>query len=158
MLLVTGVSPLMLDAMSDVRWKIGATQVTLRNVVEGTITAGVVLVLALWVSAASERQLPRGPGRDLPMPNVGACILRALLLFLGLLSPTAGPIVEVLGRLGIEVDFLGQPTMALVSTVVMMTWRFAGFYMIILLAGLQALPRELYEAASIDGAGRWRAL
>jgi multiple sugar transport system permease protein len=82
----------------------------------------------------------------------------AALLFLGLLSPTAGPIDGTLRRLGVEVDFLGEPTTALVSTVVMMTWRFAGFYMIILLAGLQAIPRELYEAASIDGAGRWRAL
>jgi hypothetical protein len=52
---VTGISPLMLDALEDVRWKVGATQVTLRNVVEGTLTAGVVLVLALWVSGAIER-------------------------------------------------------------------------------------------------------
>jgi multiple sugar transport system permease protein len=82
----------------------------------------------------------------------------AALLFLGLLSPSAGPLDDLLAHFGAKVDWLGQPTTALISTVVMMTWRFAGFYMIILLAGLQAIPRELYEAASIDGANRWRAL
>jgi small-conductance mechanosensitive channel len=82
---VTGVSPLMLDAMDDVRWKVGTAQVTLRNVVEGTLTAGVVLVLALWVSGAIERKLLRGGGSDLSIRKMAANIVRVLLLFIGLL-------------------------------------------------------------------------
>ena len=46
---ITGVWPLMLDALDDVQWKIGTVRVTLRNVLEGTVTAGIVMVLALWV-------------------------------------------------------------------------------------------------------------
>ena len=82
---ITGIFPLMLDAMDDVRWKIGATPLTLRNIVEGTLTAGVVLVLALWVSAAIERKLLSGPGADLSIRKMAANIVRALLLFVGLL-------------------------------------------------------------------------
>jgi small-conductance mechanosensitive channel len=82
---VTGIFPLMLEAMDDVRWKIGTTPITLRNVVEGTLTAGVVLVLALWVSAAIERKLLRKPGADLSIRKMAANIVRALLLFVGLL-------------------------------------------------------------------------
>jgi small-conductance mechanosensitive channel len=82
---VTGISPLILDAMDDIRWKAGATQVTLRNLVEGTITAGLVLVLALWVSAAVERKLLAGSGHDLSLRKMAATIVRTLLLFVGLL-------------------------------------------------------------------------
>ena len=38
----------------------------------------------------------------------------------------------------------------------MITWRFAGYYMLIILTGLQAIPRDVYEAARVDGAGRWQ--
>jgi ABC-type sugar transport system permease subunit len=45
---------------------------------------------------------------------------------------------------------------ALFSTIAMVIWRFAGFQMLILLTGLQAIPLELYEAARVDGATRWQ--
>jgi len=83
---VTGVSPMVLDAADDVRWKVGATQITLRNVIEGGITAGIVLVLALWVSAAVERKLlSSGTGHDLSLRKIAANLVRAVLLFVGLL-------------------------------------------------------------------------
>ena len=108
---VTGVSPLMLDAMSDVRWKIGTSQVTLRNVVEGTFTAGVVLVLALWVSAAIERKLLSGTGSDLSMRKMAASIVRALLLFIGLLLALSAVGIDLTalsvvgGALGVGLGF-----------------------------------------------------
>jgi small-conductance mechanosensitive channel len=82
---VTGVLPLVLDAMDDVRWQVGNTRLTLRNVVEGTLTAGLVLVIALWISSAIERQLLRGTGGSLSIRKMAANIVRALLLFVGLL-------------------------------------------------------------------------
>ena len=61
-------------------------RVTLRNVVEGTLTAGVVLVLALWISAAIEKRLLQRPaGHDLSLRKMGANVVRAVLLFVGLL-------------------------------------------------------------------------
>ena len=47
---------------------------------------------------------------------------------------------------------------ALLSTTFLIVWKFAGFYMLILLVGLQAIPSEVFEAAAIDGASRWQTL
>lgn len=78
----------------------------------------------------------------------------ASLLFYVLYSPLAGPFAGLMNALGIT--FLGSPTGALWSTVFLIVWRFAGFYMLLMLVGLQAIPGEVYEAASIDGASRWQ--
>jgi multiple sugar transport system permease protein len=83
----------------------------------------------------------------------------ASLLFLGMLSNEIGPIDPMLTRLGVVSHPIswtsGSPGVALTSTVVLVLWRFAGFNMLILLTGLQAIPLEVYEAARIDGAGAW---
>jgi len=73
----------------------------------------------------------------------------ASLLFLGLLSQEIGP-------LGGIVSVSASPNQALGSAVGLVLWRFAGFNMLILLTGLQAIPNEVYEAAKLDGAGHWR--
>ncbi len=53
-------------------------------------------------------------------------------------------------------DFLHDPWLALPAIMLTSIWQGAGFQMVILLAGLQSIPEELYEAARIDGAGRWQ--
>ena len=83
---VTGVLPMVLDAMDDVRWKIGTAQMTLRNVVEGTITAGIVLVIALWISAVLEKKLlSNASGHDISLRKIAATLVRTVLLFVGLM-------------------------------------------------------------------------
>jgi len=100
---LTGVLPTILAAMDDVRWNVGSVHMTLRKVVEGTITAGIVLVLALWISSAFEKRLLGGAaGHDLSLRKIAATLLRALLLFIGLLL--------ALSALGIDLtalSFLG---------------------------------------------------
>jgi small-conductance mechanosensitive channel len=82
---VTGVLPLMLDAMEGVSWTMGDHPITLRHFVEGLVTAGLVMVLALWVSAGIEKKLLRGTGSDLSIQKMAANLVRMLLLFVGLL-------------------------------------------------------------------------
>lgn len=53
------------------------------------------------------------------------------------------------------VQWLGNRTTAMPSVIVMSIWQTAGFGMLVYLAGLQAIPQELYEAADVDGAGAW---
>ena len=77
----------------------------------------------------------------------------ASLLFYVLYSPLAGPFATAMNRLGWT--FLGSPDAALASTLFLIVWRFAGFYMLLMLVGLQAIPTDIYEAARIDGADRW---
>jgi multiple sugar transport system permease protein len=76
----------------------------------------------------------------------------ASLLFYVLYSPLAGPLAPVMNHFG--VSFLGSPNAALTSTVFLIVWRYAGFYMLLILVGLQSIPTEIYEAAWMDGAGR----
>lgn len=54
--------------------------------------------------------------------------------------------------------WLGQPTLAMISVIVVHTWRLLPFSTVILLAGLTAIPRDIPEAAAVDGAGFWRTL
>lgn len=79
----------------------------------------------------------------------------ASLLFYALYSPQSGPFTPVLQALGIidePISFLGTPAAALWSTLFLIVWRFAGFYMLLLMVGLQGIPGEIYEAARMDGA------
>ncbi|GAA5066030.1 multiple sugar transport system permease protein [Thermocatellispora tengchongensis] len=83
----------------------------------------------------------------------------AALLFYGMLNNDFGPIDPMLQALGITdepVKWIGTPDAALFSTIALVLWRFAGFNMLILLTGLQAIPVSVYEAARVDGASRWQ--
>jgi multiple sugar transport system permease protein len=80
----------------------------------------------------------------------------ASLLFYALYSPQSSPINKILGVTDHPISFLGTPASALWSTVVLIVWRFAGFYMLLLLVGLQGISGDVYEAARLDGANRWQ--
>jgi small-conductance mechanosensitive channel len=84
---VTGVLPVVLDELDDIKWKLGTHPVSLRTLIEGTLSAGFVLVVALWISAALEARLLAGAtgGEQLSLRKVAANVLRAALLFIGLL-------------------------------------------------------------------------
>jgi multiple sugar transport system permease protein len=62
-----------------------------------------------------------------------------------------------LGAVGIDpVDWLGDPHWAMPAIILLAVWKNFGYNMLIFIAGLQAIPQELYEAAYLDGAGPWR--
>ncbi|MEO6033588.1 MAG: mechanosensitive ion channel domain-containing protein [Burkholderiaceae bacterium] len=82
---VTGVLPLAMDVMAEVTWRVGGGRMSLRGLIEGVLTAALVLVLVLWVSAAIEQRLLRGSGNTLSMRKMAANLVRALLLLVGLL-------------------------------------------------------------------------
>ncbi|MGP4111958.1 carbohydrate ABC transporter permease [Streptomyces sp. 4N509B] len=71
-------------------------------------------------------------------------------------APDAGlnAVLGAVGLDGLRQDWLGDPSLALWSVAGMVVWQFAGYSMVIFLAGLTAIPDELHEAALIDGAGR----
>jgi raffinose/stachyose/melibiose transport system permease protein len=73
-------------------------------------------------------------------------------------APDAGlnGILGSVGLGGLRQDWLGNPSLALWSVAGMVVWQFAGYSMVIFLAGLEGVPEELHEAAMIDGAGRWQ--
>ena len=78
------------------------------------------------------------------------------IIFLWLLDPVFGLVNFFLSKLGIPAQgFLSNPNQALYCIVVMTIWGWLGFDVIIYLAALQGVPKELLEAAEIDGAGKW---
>ena len=79
----------------------------------------------------------------------------ASLLAYGFFSPNIGPIGPTLEAMGVAhgtIQFLGTPLNALLSTTFLIVWKYAGFYMLVLVVGLQGIPDDLFEAASLDGA------
>lgn len=75
-----------------------------------------------------------------------------------ILNPLYGVLNDLLvaaGVVGQPLEWLTHPTLAPLSVILANVWRGFPFVMVILLAGLQSIPQELYEAASLDGAGSW---
>ncbi|CAG7647168.1 Lactose transport system permease protein LacF [Paenibacillus solanacearum] len=89
------------------------------------------------------------------MPYVSSIVAVSLVWAL-LYSPSQGPINQALRGFGIEnpPGWLSDPKWALAAIIIMSVWAAIGYNMVIYLAGLQSIPKDLYEAASIDGAGK----
>ncbi|NPV68342.1 MAG: sugar ABC transporter permease [Anaerolineae bacterium] len=91
------------------------------------------------------------------MPVISSWVAVSVI-WITLLDPQAGIVNYTLKSLGLPtVNWLGDPASAMPSLVMITIWKGAGFNMVIWLAGLQAIPQELYEAAAIDGAGSWQS-
>jgi ABC-type sugar transport system permease subunit len=79
------------------------------------------------------------------------------LLWIWLLDPQYGLVAYVLRLVGLRgVNWLGDHRWALWTLVLVTVWKTVGYPMVIYLAGLQAIPGDLYEAAALDGAGGWQ--
>ncbi|WP_391560041.1 carbohydrate ABC transporter permease [Robertmurraya sp.] len=90
------------------------------------------------------------------MPYISSVVAIAVVWQV-LFHPSAGPINQVLMSLGIDSPpkWIADPNFALFSIMLIQVWVSIGFNMIIFLAGLQNIPKDLYEAADIDGANAW---
>ena len=163
--------------LKDLQNPIGATFVGLKNYVDlfadpmfwtslfntlYFVVVGVPLTLALGLLIASG--LNRGVTRFRTAFRVGyyipviTSIVAIAVVWRFLLNPDVGLINMALAGLGIQgPSWLADPVLAMPSIIAMAVWRNLGFAMIVFLAGMQAIPVVLYEAASIDGAGRWQS-
>jgi len=99
---ITGLLPLILEELDAIHWKVGAAQISVRNIIEGTLSAAIVLMLVLWVSAALEARLLKGAGDNLSVRKMAANATRTLLLVVGLILAlsAAGIDLTALGVLG----------------------------------------------------------
>lgn len=87
---------------------------------------------------------------------VVSTLVAVAVVWRALYHPEAGLLNQFLGLLGIHpIDWLGDPDWAMPAIILMAAWKNFGFNMIIFIAGLQAIPERLYEAARLDGAGDW---
>jgi len=129
--------------------------------VEYTILATILLIglglgLAMLMQATSRWVATL---RTVFLLPVSLGLAAASLLAFGFFSREIGPIGPFLQSTGLApggIGFLSTPLAALLSTTFLIVWKFAGFYMLILLVGLQGVPEDVYEAVQIDGASRWQ--
>ncbi len=83
---VTGLLPLVLQELDGIKWKVGSTTLSVRTIIEGTLTAAAVLLLSLWISSAIETRLLRSAtGGELSLRKAASNAARALLMFVGLI-------------------------------------------------------------------------
>lgn len=76
-----------------------------------------------------------------------------------LMMQDSGAVNSLLEKWGLEAlqqSWLADPSIAMWTLMVIITWKYIGFAVILMLAGMQSIPEELYEAAAIDGAGFWK--
>ncbi|WP_058307018.1 carbohydrate ABC transporter permease [Gracilibacillus massiliensis] len=90
------------------------------------------------------------------MPYISSVVAIAVVWQV-LFHPSQGPINQVLMTFGIQnpPTWISDPNFALISLMIIHTWISIGFSLIVYIAGLQSIPKELYEAADIDGANSW---
>ena len=127
---------------------------TLKYVVLGVPT-GLVLALAIALALTRVRRLA-GLFRTVYFIPFITSLVAVGWVWRWLYQPQRGSINELIGLLGIPSQpFLQSTSQALPSIVVVNVWHDLGFQIVIFLAGLHAIPDIYYEAARLDGAGRW---
>jgi len=126
------------------------------------VVVGVPLTLAVGLLIANG--VSRGITRFRTAFRVGyylpviTSIVAIAVVWRFLLNPDFGLLNMLLAQVGITgPNWLASPALAMPSIIAMAVWRNVGFAMVVFIAGLQAIPATLYEAAAIDGAGRWQA-
>ena len=116
-----------------------------------------ILAIPLMLAVALNRGTLRTVLRSAFFFPFTLSVVTVGLTWLWLLDPVVGPFTYYLKALGLPVrPWLADPATAMTAIIVTTVWWVTGYYLVIYLAGLQDIPRELYEAASIDGAGAWR--
>jgi multiple sugar transport system permease protein len=126
-------------------------------VVGGPLSMAVSLGAALLVN--SRRARMKGLFRVVFFTPVVTTLVAVAIVWRYLYHPHYGLIDRGLGLFGIPpIDWLGSPHWAMPAIMLLATWKNFGYNMLILVAGLQSVPEELYEAAQLDGASAWDRL
>ena len=109
------------------------------------------------LAAVLDRGLPKGSTifRTIIFAPMVMSTIAVALIWLVILDPNVGALNTVVKLMGLQPPtqgWLGDPSVALWMILIIAMWQYTGFMMVLILAGLQGIPRELYEAAALDGA------
>ena len=123
------------------------------------VGAPVSMVVSLAAALLVDAQLTRAKPffRAVYFAPVVTTLVAVAIVWRYLYQPQYGLVNAWLGRFGLPaVDWLGDPHWALPSILVLAVWKNFGYNLLIFVAGLQGVPRELHEAAQLDGANGWQ--
>jgi multiple sugar transport system permease protein len=134
--------------------------ISLRNTLYFVLAGGpisVVVSLAVAVMLDSELVRWRGFFRTVYFAPVVTTLVAVAVVWKYLYDPRYGLLNAGLRAVGLPpADWLGSTAWAMPSIILMTVWKGFGYNMIIFMAGLQAVPGDLYDAARVDGAGAWQ--
>jgi len=109
---VSGLLPLVMDELDQISWNVGGAHLSVRKIIEGTLTAGLVLIFSLWISSAIEAKLLRSAkGGELSLRKAFSNAARALLMFVGLLLALSAVGIDLTalsvlgGAIGVGIGF-----------------------------------------------------
>jgi len=123
--------------------------------VGGPLTIGASLGAALLVDSCAPRW--KATARTVFFAPFVTTLVAVAIVWRYLYHPRYGLLNYLLGLVHVEpIDWLGNPHWAMPAIILMATWKNFGYNMLICIAGLQSIPRDLYEAASLDGASAWQ--
>ena len=112
LLWVSGLLPVILEELDDIKWKFGGTTLSVRTMIEGAFTASVVILITLWVSAAIESRLLRSAtGNELSLRKAFSNATRVILVFVGLMVALSAVGIDLTalsvvgGAIGVGVGF-----------------------------------------------------
>ena len=125
-------------------------------VVSGAPQHLVAIPLAVFIHTSFKR-LRNGVVGAFFLPYITSTVAIAIM-FSSLFSTDYGLVNAGLHALfgGANIDWLGQPDRIKPAIALIVFWRYLGFNVVLYLAALQTIPKDLYEAATMDGAGRWQ--
>ena len=109
---VSGLLPVLLEELDQITWKVGGAKLSVRNIIEGALTAGIVLIVTLWISSSIEsRLLKSATGGELSLRKAVSNATRALLMFVGLLLALSAVGIDLTalsvlgGAIGVGIGF-----------------------------------------------------
>lgn len=128
---VSGLLPVILEELDDIKWKVGGSLISVRTMLEGALTAGIVILVTLWISAAIEaRVLRSATGSELSLRKAFSNAIRAVLVVVGLLLALSSVGIDLTalsvlgGAVGVGIGFgLQKLAASYVSGFVMLAER-----------------------------------
>ena len=120
------------------------------------LTMVLAILIAVWLNGSKGKRLNNMVQACIFTPHV-ISMVSVSIVFLWLMEPETGFFNMVITKLGFsKFPFLSSPETSMISLVLVMVWKSVGYYVLLVLAALQTVPRSIYEAAELDNTSKAR--
>lgn len=121
-----------------------------------SLTMVLAVIIAVWLNSSKHKKLNNMVEGFIFTPHV-ISMVSVSIVFLWLMDPDTGFLNMVITKLGFaKFPFLSSPSTSMFSLVLVMVWKSVGYYVLLIMAALQTVPSNIYEAAELDSTPKWR--
>ena len=121
-----------------------------------SLTMVLAVIIAVWLHGSKHKKLNNMVEGFIFTPHV-ISMVSVSIVFLWLMDPDTGFLNMVITKLGFaKFPFLSSPSTSMFSLVLVMVWKSVGYYVLLIMAALQTVPSNIYEAAELDSTPKWR--